>query len=315
MIDGLNEENEMAWLWESWEEFVRDVEPVAIQRGRFQHARHATELDLLKDLLEAVRDFRAANEGLAALGFDGKSTKQTKDDTTLHKAHNLVIEAVYAGEALLLHHRRLALSDASYGFLHQHDIIEPWERYAGTTRIAVEIYQLTKDIDGLLEGYQRLVREDEQLLIDGLDLPEELTYDFRLARNVFSIGLDEVGLFLAGRGLEKVLRRIARDRKIAVVVRTKQKPAAEADFYDLIEALSRVSWKTRKVPLITKDTRALLHYLRELRNRGAHKEETVASVEGAREKATVIAKTAMQLWSRVDGNRARLDPTVILKDW
>lgn len=81
-----------------------------------------------------------------------------------------------------------------------------------------------------------LVREDEQLLIDGLDLPEELTYDFRLARNVFSIGLDEVGLFVAGRGLEKVLRRIARGRKIAVVVRTKQKPAAEPDFYDLIEA-------------------------------------------------------------------------------
>jgi hypothetical protein len=88
----------------------------------------------------------------------------------------------------------------------------------------VEICQLTKDIDGLREGYQRLVREDGQLLIDGLDLPEELTYDFRLARNVFSIGLDEVGLFVAGRGLEKVLRRIARDRKIAVVVRTKQKP-------------------------------------------------------------------------------------------
>jgi hypothetical protein len=124
MIDGLNEENEMAWLWESWEKFVRDVEPVAIQRDRFQHARHATELDLLKDLLEAVHGLSAANEGLAALGFDGKSTKQTKDDATLHKAHNLVIEAVYAGEALLLHQRRLALSDASHGFLNQHDIIE-----------------------------------------------------------------------------------------------------------------------------------------------------------------------------------------------
>jgi hypothetical protein len=52
----------------------------------------------------------------------------------------------------------------------------------------------------------------------------------------------------------------------------------------LIETLSRVRWKTRKVPLIAAETKALLHYLRSFRNRGAHKGQDGSEVEGAREK-------------------------------
>jgi hypothetical protein len=304
----------MAWLWESWEEFVKYVQPVAVQCGRFQHACRATELELLGELSEAVRDLRKANAALATLGFDGKRTKQPKDEARMHEARNEVINAVYAGEALLLLHKRLTLNDASYGFLHAHDILEHWDRYAATTRIEGEIHQLTKDVDLLLHGYDRLVREDERLLIDELKLPEELTCDFKIARNLFSIGLDDIGLFLTGRGLEKVLRRIARDRKI-VIVRKKPEPAEDAEFYDLIEALSRVRWKTRKVPLIVAETKALLHYLRSIRNRGAHKGQHGSEVEGAREKACVIAKTAARLWDDVHGNRAQLAPVSIPKDW
>jgi hypothetical protein len=184
----------MAWLWESWEKFVEHIQPVAIQRGRFQQTCRATELDQLKELLESADKLYSANKALKHLGFDGERTKQTKDAATLHEARNRVIEAVYAGETLLLCHKRLALSEVSYGFLHSHDILEHWERYSLTNRISAEIYQLTVDINGILDGYERLAREDELLLLDGLDLPEELMCDFRLARNVFSIGLDEVGL-------------------------------------------------------------------------------------------------------------------------
>jgi hypothetical protein len=304
----------MAWLWEGWEEFVRHVQPVAVQRGRFQHASHATELELLGDLLEAVHDLRKANGALATLGFNGKKAVKPTDKSTLHEAHNRVIEAVYAGEALLLFHKRLTLSEASYGFLHAHDILEHWDRYAATTRIQMEIHRLTEDVDLLLQGYDRLVREDERLLVNELDdLPEELERDFQAARNLFSIGLDDIGLFIAGRGLEKVLRRIARDRKL-FIVRGKPVPAEDADFYDLIEALSRVRWKTRKASLISTETKAL-HYLRSIRNRGAHKGHETSAIEGAREKACVVAKTAAQLWESVDGTRAQLAPTNIPKDW
>jgi hypothetical protein len=303
----------MAWLWESWEEFVGYVNPVAVQPGRFRHAIQATEMELLHDLLESVRGLRDANKALGELGFDGKNLKNAKDNVTLHEGHNRVIEAVYAGEALLLHHKRLTMSEASYGFLSQHDILEHWDRYAATTRISREIHQLSEDIDKLLDGYERMAREDERLA--GLELPDELEQDFRLARNLFSIGLDDVGLFIAARGLEKVLRRIARDRKITTVIKNKNIPTQDADFYDLIETLARVRWKTRNVPLISPDTKALLHYLRSLRNRGAHKGHGQSEEEGIREKACLVAKTAGKLWASVDGKRARVEPVILTKDW
>lgn len=204
----------MAWLWECWEEFDRYVRPIAVQEGRFRHIQRATELESLGDLLDAVRDLRAANRALTSLGFDDTMKMEPKDEATMHKAHSEVMNAVYAGEALLLHHRRLTITNASYGFLHAHDILDHWERYAANTRILREIQKFTVDVDRLLEGYDRLVRDDERLLVDDLELPEDLKRDFEAARNLFSIGLDDIGLFIAGRGLEKILRRIAKDRKI-----------------------------------------------------------------------------------------------------
>lgn len=57
----------------------------------------------------------------------------------------------------------------------------------------------------------------------------ELEADFRLARNLFSIGFDEVGVLIAGRGLEGVLRKVAAMRKIELVVRGNATSVAEAD--------------------------------------------------------------------------------------
>lgn len=305
----------MAWLWNSWEEFKRHVEPVAVQRGRFTHFRHSTELEMLGELLEAVRDLRKASDALGRLGFDDQMKMQARDEKTMHEARNEVINAVYAGEALLLFHKRLAMTDAPYGFLHAHDILEHWDRYAANLRILREIQQLTKDVDKLLAGYDQVARDDERLFLEGLELPEELEDEFRLARNLFSIGLDEVGLFTAARGLEKVLRKIAQDRRLVTVLKNKQKPTEEVDFYDLIETLARVSWKSSRVSLISADTKALLHYLRTLRNRGAHKRHGRSEDEGIREKACLVAKTAGQLWGSVHGKRARLDPLIVAKDW
>lgn len=283
--------------------------------GRFRHASQATELDQLKELLEAHRALERVNSALSRFEFEKKIHTSALDAATLHQTRNLVIEAVYAGEALLMLHKRLALTESSHGFLYSHDILDHWDRYVEIGRVPYEVDRLTKDVQQLLEGYERLLREDERFLISNLDLPEELESDFLLARNVFSIGLDDIGLFLAGRGLEKVLRRIAKDRKIETVVNKKQKPADQIEFYNLIEVLSRVHWKVLKTPLIAKDVKHLLHFLREIRNRGAHRGETVASIEGAREKAMVVASTANKLWNEVYGNRTKLDPLAVAKDW
>ncbi len=305
----------MAWVWASWEEFAEQIQPVAIQQGRFRHASQATELNQLSELLEAHRTLETANNALTHFEFGKKIHTSAMDAATLHQTRNLVIEAIYAGEALLMLHKRLAFTESSHGFLYSHDILEHWDRYVSIERVPYEVNKLTKDVQQLLEGYERLEREDERFLIANLDLPEELQSDFLLARNLFSIGLDDIGLFLAGRGLEKVLRRIAKERKIDIVVNKKQKPADQIEFYNLIEVLSRVYWKVQKAPLFYKEVKHLLHFLRELRNRGAHKGEPSASADGSREKALVVANAANKLWNEVHGNRKKLDPLVVPKDW
>jgi hypothetical protein len=303
----------MAWLWESWEEFVREVGPVSTRRASFGRSRNATEMDSLGQLLSAVHDLTYAVHGLGKLGFGNKVA--TDKPEILHEARNRVIEALYAGEQLLLYHKRLARSEASYGFLHQLDLLEHWDRYASSARLSFEIEQFITDAEELLEGYERMVREDERFIVDDLEVPDELKQDFQLARNLFSIGLDEVGLFVAGRGLEKVLRRIAAGREISFQSKSRTLPADVADLNDLIEIMSRVKWKVRNELLISRDTKALLHYIRTVRNRGAHTGHRGSDAEGLREKAGVIAKCAGQLWIEVATSKAKVFPTTILKDW
>src|SRR6185437_14073582 len=130
-----------------------------------------------------------------------------------------------------------------------------------------------------------------------------------LARNLFSVGFDEVGLLIAGRGLEGVLLEIADVRKISIDVKGKISPAGEADIYDLIEAMFHVRWITNKNRLITQETKTLLHYLRILRNSGAHA-RTNRQVVSPREKAVVVAETANRLWNDVSSKRARLTSVI-----
>src|SRR5262245_53495019 len=86
------------------------------------------------------------------------------------------------------------------------------------------------------------IKAEDRFIVGVLDLPPSLESDFRTSRNLFSIGFDEVGLLIAGRGLEGVLRKIAYTRKIVLGVKGKASPVFEADIYDLIyvgEAVSR----------------------------------------------------------------------------
>ncbi len=213
----------------------------------------------------------------------------------------------------LYNHKRLALDEASYGFLSSHDLVDEWYRYVGLERIKRELHIFIKDCRGLLDGYYRMERGDERYIIDDIDLPTDLEADFRTAHNLFSVGFDEIGLLIAGRGLEGVLRRIASDKKLSIHgTRGNPKPAQDADFYDLIEDLSRVRWKVRDVPLISSEIRTLLHYLRTIRNGQAHPRPSSKDFKTARESAKVAAITASSLWKDAS-SRAKLYPLVIMK--
>ena len=308
----------MAWLWSSWEEFVDYVHPVsADSRGLFMNAKNGTSFEVECDLYKAFEELSDALSSLAKLGFTGRDNEHPPDDVSiLDEAHGLVIDLVHAGEELLLHHKRLAQSDAAYGFLSQHDILEHWDRYSATKRILREIDQLVTDTAELKAGFYRMKSDDEKFLTYHLDLPSELESDFRLARNLFSIGIDEVGVFMVGRGFEMVLRSMAKRRKIMISSKNQIEPASEADLFDLIETMARLRWKRAASKLITTDTKALLHYLRALRNSNAHPIlRGKRSAIGAREIASLATETAGRLWKDVTGTRARFTQTTINKSW
>lgn len=307
----------MAWLWDSWEEYVDAVHPWAVEHSgllRLAHRRPWCEVEC--ELLKAVQRLSEATTSLRKLGFSGKDhDRPPKDCSVIEQAEPLVEDAIFAADELLLYHKRLAKSRAAYGFLHENHLMKHWERYEQSGRISKEIHQFVKDVGELLSGYEQFVLAEDDFIVGGLELPESLESDFRLARNLFSVGFDEVGLLMAGRGLEGVLRRVARVRKITLVAKGRTFPASEADLYDLIETMNHVRWKTKRTRLITPETKALLHYLRTLRNSCAHAAEDSTRFINARETATIIAETANRLWNEVANSRARLAPTAVQKTW
>lgn len=306
----------MAWLWESWDQYREWCHPAAIRRGTYTLSRSNTQMESVRHLLRAVAELRESAHELTSMGFGPNGPERlTYDPALVDHARNHVIQAIHAGETLLVYHKRLAMSDASSGFLHQNDLLEHWDRYAGGHSILHEIQQLVEDVGELLDGYQRMEREDEQWLVKDLDLPKPLEMDFRISRNLFSVGFDEAALFLAARGLEKVVRQIARDRKIVLATSKKTQPAAEADLHDLIETMARVRWKAKDEPLLTKEAKSLLEYIRTLRNGGAHSGRADADTTDFRQKSAIIARSANQLWHAITTSRAKLAPTQIQKDW
>ncbi len=98
----------MAWLWNTWEEYVSAVAPVEVGRGAFNATQVWTRLDSIRLLLNAEHELRDARDTLHNLGF--KNHKEpNKDPAISAQARHSVIVAINSGERLLLYHRRLAL--------------------------------------------------------------------------------------------------------------------------------------------------------------------------------------------------------------
>lgn len=196
----------MPWLWDSYEEFRDNVNPVMIDHeGPFRHARAQTLCEQQAEISDALVELDQARIKLSKLGFTDNPPKE--DRNHLDGAYNLCVDAAYAGEKLLLYHRRLALDRSSYDFCHKTDIVERenWERYSTTRRIFREVAELVEAVNTLLQGYRDLVISDSEYLAIHSDFPDTVEADFRLARDLLSVGVDEVGLLIAGRGLEGVL--------------------------------------------------------------------------------------------------------------
>ncbi len=308
----------MAWLWNSWKEYKDYVQPAVFNStGVFRAAARASWFKIESKLNDTVLRVEKNLASLNRLGFTGKDNNVPPvEPDVIHRAYVLSIDLINDVERLLLYHKRLANSNAAYGFLHQDEVFGQLEGNEAPDYLSREIEQLVEDTNELITGYHQLVEADEEFLTYSLDLPHELKEDFILSRNLFSIGIDDLGVLVAGRGLEGVLRKLAEKRNIMIEIKGKPEPASDADFHDLIEVMFRLRWKVKRNRLITPEIRALLHYLRAIRNGGAH-----ANTQGRpmtispRETTALVAETANRLWNDITGTRAKLDQTSIPKNW
>jgi hypothetical protein len=84
----------------------------------------------------------------------------------------------------------------------------------------------------------------------------------------------------------------------------------------LIEAMYRIRWKVRNLPLISKQTRGLLQYLRTVRNANAHAIVEAENPEGEPcETAVILARSASRLWAQAVSSRSRFVSATVTKDW
>jgi len=302
----------MAWLWSSWEEFSNYAHPVEVQEGIFKLVLRESAFERERRLFDAVEKLRRSLAQLRDLGYAPEGAP--KRGAPQNEPFMAVEEAIRAGEMLLLCHKRLALSKHACGFYDSNDIINHWDRYMKTGRVPREVPQLVKEAEDLLAGFRQVVADDERFLVDDLELPADLAADFREARDLFSVGFDAAGVLVAGRGLEGVLRAIARRRRVVLDAK-RPEPAADCDFADLVECMYRLRWRATKARLIPKETKALLDYLRTIRNVSAHPEDGAPRADRSpREVATVMARTADHLW-KTAARRHALESTTVSKVW
>ncbi|MSQ77604.1 MAG: hypothetical protein EXR97_04005 [Nitrospiraceae bacterium] len=217
-----------------------------------------------------------------------------------------------------MYHRRLAKSKAAEEFIHRKDFEPHWDRYAESRRIYIELEHFHLSALQLLDGFDELSSQDREFLVRDLDLPDNLQPDFKLARDLFSAGLDGVGLLIAGRGLEGVLRAAAKKRSVQFLRRDNRppSPACEADFADLIDIFAKMRWRRDKSPVINKETAAFLHFLRTTRNSAAHPDLAGdhKHIKTAREQAKIAAQLAQDIWKRVTRPRTQFVTKSIQKD-
>src|SRR3990172_3792032 len=208
----------MLSVWSSWAEYVSHVHPTAVvSEGGLKAALLQSAFKNLSLFLHSKRDLETALGDLSGHGFAEADVVFRKyAGAELENAYRAALNLIRAGEELLLFSRRLAESPAAYGFLHANQLPTQWERHKKEGNPVWEIAQLTQDGKELYRGLMQLEEQDDDLFMRGLQLPRELQSDFRLSRDLFSVGFEEPGLFSASKGLERVLRTLAQKRRLVI---------------------------------------------------------------------------------------------------
>jgi hypothetical protein len=302
----------MTWLWKSDDEFKKCVSPLGDPELLLNIVQSETRLEQVQRIATAVQSMTLGLANLRKL--ECLNQPLSADMNTYAPARSLVLEIANSGEELIFLDERLVRDRSADDFIAVKKLHEDWQHHADAGTLMKEIQAFLLAVDNLLEGFSDNVREDSELFLEGSVLPEFLLREFKLARDLFSVGFDEVGIFAAGRGLEGVLRAFAGHKGVFLRHQGKTRPASEADFRDLIEICYRLRWKSDKSRIIDQDTKSLLDLLRTVRNSTAHPNQR-RQQQNWRELAIMTSTTANNLWKDAQRKRAQLVSKTVDKDW
>jgi len=299
-----------SWRWSNDEEFRENVFPHALNEN--DHVRRAAISNCFaencRDLFDNARKLRDGCEELTVL------LEENQDE--ISEALGIAIEMCQDGEEMLLFQRRLAVGMGAYGFLHGKEAIEHFCHKTSKPTSRHDLERFCDDVFDMLQAFDSALLDDAKFLADEVrDLPEHLEADFLKARDLCSVGFEEVGVMLCGRGFEKVVREILARRNIQVASGNRSQPASKAMLHDLLGAMGKLKYKDDGNRLFSPQSLTLMHWIREVRNGVVHEGEEEVSAD-ERTTAAMLAQISARLWAAHIANESRaLDETSIRKDW
>lgn len=263
----------------------------------------------LREFFDALHEFGKLCDELNRVKDDQVELERLTEPT-----HGALIDLGHCGEMLLLYQHRLAKSDAAYNFIHAKEFIQHEAHKLGRKSRVAEIEDLIEASNAFYMEVLKWLSKADEFIVDRVrNLPPDLIGDFYIARDLYSIGLDDTALLSLGRGLERVCRLVLSERRIRLQTKRRLEAAAEATLFDVVETIGALRWKAGGDLLIAKSFRRMLHWLREIRNEGAHAQ--VGDVDPY-ELGPTVATTASNIYEAHHANRRRkLESTVIVKNW
>jgi hypothetical protein len=299
-----------SWRWPSDQVFEDNTDPVHINPGRqvVLSWRSRAFVSTLREFYNCLDGFTEALHKLQHLRQEHK----LRDN---QEVEELCLDLAYNGEMILLYQRRVAQMDLAYGFLHSKNDVGHYANPRHPMTYA-QIERLIKDSADFLNSVEReILRADDFLMDYQIDLPDDAENDILIARDLFSLGFDDVGLLVLGRALERIVRFVLRERKVQLISGRNTSSADTATLHDAIETLRRLRWKRRGERFLNNTIVQRLQWLRAIRNDEVH-QGIGDDGSDPRDLGLLIVGAIRSLYeTHTTARRRPLATTTITRDW
>jgi hypothetical protein len=289
-----------SWHWDSLEQYKERVYPTD---HAFLNIASALRFDAasknLHTLFVFINGFDDAYQSLRQLlgGPIQEELSEKQVDEVCLKSTQLV----YNAECIFAYCRSLTEMRGGQEFIARKEVSEHLPSYQKQNlgrKVKMRAQGLLEAAEQLATDIHDFFEGNVSFLKNVTDLPANLKVDFITARDLMSLGFDEAGLIFSGRGLEGVIRQIAKNHNVG------KQPVERARFFDILTALETKRFSRDNSLVIDEGTKLLLQYSRTVRNNSAH--PNAPGAKGYPEQAVLMAQTANDLWKKCAQHGVRL---------